>query len=811
MPERTMPDGSIRYFDDFEGGKAPDDATRSRVLKEAMPLLRPAGQGQVASPAPTTTPAAPASTPVTVDDDGTRRMRFGVYERTTDANGGNVRWANTETGQEEMPASMRQAERGGLSDDEDYSLWRQQRQFDRLSLEQKQRRRAAHDYASTDIVARAAGVLNGGGGELKRGGDGKYYRTVVFNADEEGPVKDTNDMFARMGRKSRMKNIGVSIQTDENGVPVKGARARAFIGLSPTGGVEANGATHVKELDDIGDVMTRWAKAYGQMRGVSKEEAERKAYERFGGAQSVFGDNPAAFNLAPTDREKFGEEQRKFDATQDMAGRKLSLADQQFYAGLGMKSKELAETARQFDANFGLNERKYEEAKREFDESLSQQQKQEADKLGVRRMEILANAGASLAKGGGTRDLLAALPREFVKSYIDAEIPVLDADGNQVMDEMTGQPSFRKPTTEEMRSRFNELKSLAEQAYGAANGSGYLDRLATVLDGDGDSASQPQATPAATEQPQQGGLPAYDPAKEDQYRPGDRFTNEGAIWEVGADGRAHFISRIGDAQQPQATSTATDIQPQVAETPTTEQPQAQVVESQSTPAHTESAEGNANEPPVLAPAAEMAAMAQPPARNRSPLSQTRLRDIPGAILDRTVDAVNRLDEAVDDRVRQARAGMGRAAIKAVDMANSVVNATPSDVARRAQSLAQGARSSAADTARRTVDAARQARDDARGKILDAKGKAENQVMQTVSDVEQGVENAVKDARRRLEEAIPSGDEVRGMALDAKGKAENRIRQAVSDVEASIKSIAKKASRRLRKALPSKGKDDEDKK
>lgn len=484
--EKMTPDEALQESMQRNPDASLTDAQRAAALIPPDEMQR---RRAAASPAPAAAPAsalAPAPLDHTIGGDGKSRTAYGGKVLVVDQKTGAVSWENPDETAADAPGSVRMAERGGTIDDPEFAQWRNQALFNSKTLEQRKKMAGERNHLLAETAAQTLEQLNDGQGAVKSTKDGRRFRIVMFKNDgEDNPVTRLNRMNADMGRGGNMTSISAAVEIDADG----NAIGKPIIKYGRSDGGKGK-ATAFRDLD-IGEVMNRWADTYAEKTGQTQLEARRRAVERFGGDANLAGRNPAGWDIAPTVQEKAAEEQRRFNEQQklkqqeaDTARQKVDNQDAQFYAELGFNKDKLDESIRQFDKTFGLDEKKYNEAVREFDASLDQKAREAADKLGVRKMEILANAGATVAHGGGKREFLSALPREFVKSYIDAEIPELDDDGKPMLDEVTGKPMYRKPTTEEMRQRYAELESLAKQAYGAASGDAYVNNLVTVLDGD---------------------------------------------------------------------------------------------------------------------------------------------------------------------------------------------------------------------------------------------------------------------------------------------------------------------------------------
>ena len=435
---------------------------------------------------------------------------------------------------------MRRMEQGlPAKADPDYERWRAQVAYDRMSLDEKKRLHDQRNGLLADTILRGIAQVNNGGGEIYENG-GKTYRRVKFSGkDQSGPVTDLNKMREQMGKDGRMGALGVYLEVNPDGTKVEGAQPRIWYSHIGSDG----GKGVVKEIDNLGTVQEQWVKKY--LADNPAKDAEG-AEDRLRAARRVaadrFGGNYAGWDLTPTVREQFEAKQKAEAEKLAVANKELDQKDAQFYAGLGFNKDKLAEERRQFDQKFGLDEKKYAEAVREFDASLDAQQKDAADKLGVRKMEILANIGAKVADGGKTGDILRSLPQSFVKSYIEAEVPELDENGNPMLNEATGVPMSRKPTTEEMRQRFDELKGLAEKAYGAASGNAYYDNLAAQLDGAA-SAAQPAQAAATPSIGKDGNLVMQDGTV---VKPGATFTNKNGVTMRWKGGDINAWEPVGD-------------------------------------------------------------------------------------------------------------------------------------------------------------------------------------------------------------------------------------------------------------------------
>lgn len=355
---------------------------------------------------------------------------FGSFNRYTKTDG-SVEWYNSAGKKVDAPNSMKQQ-------DGQKTLAEKKYDFDRLTLEQRNKRREEYNYAMADVAARATSQLRGGQGEVKQSKNGNFYRIVRFgNTDEGGPIKDANEKMTSMGRQSRLKSIVAAIRTDKDGNPLKGERVQLRMAVEPTGGVNAKSAVEIKNID-MGRAMSQFAKAFATLNGVSEEEAHNATFNSFGGKDIYGSDNPLGWKLSekkvtPEDvaKEKIAEDARQFD----------------------VKSKMQSE---QFDANM-------KETIRQFDATLDAKQK-------------TALSDAYAKSQGNPVDFIKALPKEFTAGLFSSNVQKKDADGNPVYDENYA-PVMESLSPVELLKRANALFDFAKVKAGVnvtpPTGAGY--------------------------------------------------------------------------------------------------------------------------------------------------------------------------------------------------------------------------------------------------------------------------------------------------------------------------------------------------
>lgn len=401
--------------------------------------------------------------------DGKWRTAFGGKVRVTDKDG-NVSWEDASGNAVEKPKSMQMMEamnRGyspnqgtakswddaiQQSNENPDGLTAAKAMYDKRLLKQRNRLKAEHDLATADTAARALDQLRTGGGEVKQSKDGNFYRIVRFGAEDEGgPVADANATMSRLGKKSRLKSIIAAIQVDKDGNPVDGAKPQLRMGVETSGGVNGKSPVAIKSLD-IGRVMNQFAKAWGSRYGKSAEESQKYTYNRFGGKDNPFGDNPLGWKLAPSEQEKYNDMQ-------------------------AVKQQEMQQKGSQFDRNYDLLTRQFEASEKHADarDALAQKQFDEGVKQTIRNAnrddmklayEIvtgLQNAG----KGMTTGDILKSMGDDTIEQFY--KVPMVNPDGTPVTD-VNGAQMFRPPQTKEEYDRCTEGLVNAVNALRGANG-----------------------------------------------------------------------------------------------------------------------------------------------------------------------------------------------------------------------------------------------------------------------------------------------------------------------------------------------------
>lgn len=355
---------------------------------------------------------------------------FGSFNRYTKTDG-SVEWYNSAGKKVDAPGSMKQQDKQKTLAEKNYD-------FDRLTLEQRNKRREEYNYAMADVAARATSQLRGGQGEVKQSKNNNFYRIVRFgNTDEGGPIKDANEKMTSMGRQSRLKSIVAAIRTDKDGNPLKGERVQLRMAVEPTGGVNAKSAVEIKNID-LGRAMSQYAKAFATLNGVSEDEARNATFNSFGGKDIYGSDNPLGWKLS----------ERKI-TPEDVAKEKLAEDARQF----DVKSKMQSE---QFDANM-------KETIRQFDATLDAKQK-------------TALSDAYAKSQGNPIDFIKALPKEFTAGLFSSNVQKKDAAGNPVFDENDA-PVMESLSEVELLKRANALYDFAKLKVGGnvtpPTGAGY--------------------------------------------------------------------------------------------------------------------------------------------------------------------------------------------------------------------------------------------------------------------------------------------------------------------------------------------------
>ena len=375
---------------------------------------------------------------------------FGGYNRFTSADGNKVFWTNSKGEKVEAPKSMQMMDamnaglspnRGFRGGDWDQTLQNIKAQggidairaqqykraaYDALTLKERQKKKAEHDFTTADAVARAWVQINNGYGDVKQSKDGNFYRIVRFSSnDGYGPVADANKQMEDTGRKSRLRGLIVAVRTDAKG-NILNEKERPIIKMQieTAGGINGKSPVEVKDLD-LGRVMNQHANSFAAINGVSEDEARNNTY-------SLFGTNPLGWKVSE--------------------GNKVPPELQKAYMEVALKEKQLKENARQFDAK------------------LSSDEKISLAKLGNEKASALSDAYIKMSQAGGNiADFLKSLPDEFKTGYFMGE-PLTDGSGNVVVDDATQQP-IRKPLSQEEYT--NKLKNLLNIAHRATVAMGY--------------------------------------------------------------------------------------------------------------------------------------------------------------------------------------------------------------------------------------------------------------------------------------------------------------------------------------------------
>lgn len=358
-------------------------------------------------------------------------------------------------------------------------LWSKRAQFNRLTLEQRNRRRAARDHVMAETLREGWEQLNNGEGDIHKSKDGKTYRVVMYRNDgEDNPVARLNKMNVNMGKKGTMTSLAVAIEVDKDGKAI--GKPIIKYGYNNDGGTKATGFRDVNPAE----VMNRWADTYAKRTGQSQLEARRAAVQAFGGDKNLAGANPAGWDIAPTAQEIAAEEQRKADEKLKLERRKIDNQNAQFYASLGFDREKLAQTSAQFDKNYDLalkqfdasekhanaaddiSGRRQDLAEKQFDEQVKQTIRganREDMKLAYEIVTGLQNAG----KGMTTGDILKSMGDDTIEQFY--KIPMVNPDGTPVTD-ANGAQMFRPPQTKEEYDRCTEGLVNAVNALRGANG-----------------------------------------------------------------------------------------------------------------------------------------------------------------------------------------------------------------------------------------------------------------------------------------------------------------------------------------------------
>ena len=369
-------------------------------------------------------------------------------------------------------------------------LWSKRAQFNRLTLEQRNRRRAARDHVMAETLREGWEQLNNGEGDIHKSKDGKTYRVVMYRNDgEDNPVARLNKMNVNMGKKGTMTSLAVAIEVNKDGKAI--GKPIIKYGYNNDGGTKATGFRDVNPAE----VMNRWADTYAKRTGQSQLEARRAAVQAFGGDKNLAGANPAGWDIAPTAQEIAAEEQRKADEKLKLERDKIDNQNAQFYASLGFDREKLAQTSAQFDKNYDLalkqfdasekhanaaddiSMRRQDLAEKQFDEQVKQTIRganREDMKLAYEIVTGLQDAG----KGMTTGDILKSMGDDTIEQFY--KIPMVNPDGTPITDG-NGAQMFRPPQTKEEYDRCTEgLVNAVNALRGANGGASIRDRYTQI-------------------------------------------------------------------------------------------------------------------------------------------------------------------------------------------------------------------------------------------------------------------------------------------------------------------------------------------
>ena len=360
-------------------------------------------------------------------------------------------------------------------------LWSKRAQFNRLTLEQRNRRRAARDHVMAETLREGWEQLNNGEGDIHKSKDGKTYRVVMYRNDgEDNPVARLNKMNANMGKKGTMTSLAVAIEVDKDGKAI--GKPIIKYGYNNDGGTKATGFRDVNPAE----VMNRWADTYAKRTGQSQLEARRAAVQAFGGDKNLAGANPAGWDIAPTAQEIAAEEQRKADEKLKLERRKIDNQNAQFYASLGFDREKLAQTSAQFDKNYDLalkqfdasekhanaaddiSGRRQDLAEKQFDEQVKQTIRganREDMKLAYEIVTGLQDAGRRPTTG----EILKSMGDKTLEHFY--KIPVRDENGQMVLN-ADGAPVTREPETKQEYDQCTENLVKAVNALRTTAGAG---------------------------------------------------------------------------------------------------------------------------------------------------------------------------------------------------------------------------------------------------------------------------------------------------------------------------------------------------
>lgn len=360
-------------------------------------------------------------------------------------------------------------------------FWSKRAQFNRLTLEQRNRRRAARDHVMAETLREGWEQLNNGEGDIHKSKDGKTYRVVMYRNDgEDNPVARLNKMNVNMGKKGTMTSLAVAIEVDKDGKAI--GKPIIKYGYNNDGGTKATGFRDVNPAE----VMNRWADTYAKRTGQSQLEARRAAVQAFGGDKNLAGANPAGWDIAPTAQEIAAEGQRKADEKLKLERDKIDNQNAQFYASLGFDREKLAQTSAQFDKNHDLalkqfdasekhanaaddiSRRRQDLVEKQFDEQVKQTIRganREDMKLAYEIVTGLQDAGRQPTTG----EILKSMGDKTLEHFY--KIPVRDENGQMVLN-ADGAPVTREPETKQEYDQCTENLVKAVNALRTTAGAG---------------------------------------------------------------------------------------------------------------------------------------------------------------------------------------------------------------------------------------------------------------------------------------------------------------------------------------------------
>ena len=339
-------------------------------------------------------------------------------------------------------------------------LWGKRAQFNRLTLEQRNRRRAARAHVGTEAVRQAWEQLNDGGGDLRKSKDGKTYRVVMYRNDgEDNPVARLNKMNVNMGKKGTMTSLAVAVEVDKDGKAI--GKPVIKYGYNNDGGTKATGFRDVNPAE----VMNRWADTYAKRTGQSQLEARRAAVQAFGGDKNLAGANPAGWDIAPTAQEIAAEEKRKADAKMKLERDKIDNQNAQFYASLGFDREKLAQTSAQFDKNYDLALKQFDAGEKHANaaDAIAGRKQDLAEKQLDKNYDLALKQFDAGEKHANAADAIAGRKQDLAEKQFDEQVKQTIRGANRedmklAYEIVTGlQDAGRQPTTGEI------LKSMGDK------------------------------------------------------------------------------------------------------------------------------------------------------------------------------------------------------------------------------------------------------------------------------------------------------------------------------------------------------------